>query len=593
MRRVNVCLLVVVAALLARTGDAAITGDGSPIPVRILYDNSGSMYPGYTPPGSPGRRTKADLGVHYFHEYPQFRQWLNDFVRLQGRVDAGSVGMWTFTSGQSFAPSDIKQVHAEVAPRDFSIDSAMQHFPTTTGQNTFLTETLVEFTRGYTGLVWLVTDNIVETGTGEPEAGVARFFRTLNERPEFRAVHLYKYTFADEATGQRAALAVYAILVSPGPVSSAALVHYDRKFEEDMRNAEGAAGRLFPGGEHLKLKDLRVGAIELRATLKLHVEKPGNEIYKEGDLARLDLDGTIKSYLTHHSVTSGQYALSIVTPMLPAGAARRDFGAQPLAGEMFDSSSGEILREIQPGETLPVTAVLKSKEPIRLAPHGLGQRLRLALKIAEIDYAGTVRMTFTDVHVRLRREHMAGIFGIDQASRIFDFQDVPTLDVNPSESPVGFRLRTSMNRGWVLLAIVALLGALVGVAVFALTRTQLFDVKVGAAASEPVALARMRSHSVKHGSDVLGNLSRDFSGAYRFTATTGNAAITVTPAAGEADAWDYRVRTGAAGRLTIRPRGNAKRARSGPSGGQPRPPSLPNTVNHAPPPRMTIGGRRT
>jgi hypothetical protein len=42
-------------------GSAAIT-TGGPLPVRILYDNSGSMYPGYTPPGTVGRRTKSELG---------------------------------------------------------------------------------------------------------------------------------------------------------------------------------------------------------------------------------------------------------------------------------------------------------------------------------------------------------------------------------------------------------------------------------------------------------------------------------------------------------------------------------------------------
>ena len=87
-------------------GDVQLT-IGEPLRVRILYDNSGSMHPGYTAPGTPGRKTKSELGVRSFHEYPEFQQWLGDFVARQTILDGAAVGMWTFTSQEQFAPEDI------------------------------------------------------------------------------------------------------------------------------------------------------------------------------------------------------------------------------------------------------------------------------------------------------------------------------------------------------------------------------------------------------------------------------------------------------------------------------------------------------
>src|SRR5689334_8319962 len=93
-------LVAVAAVLFVAAAAPALTAltPGEPLPVRILVDHSGSMYPGYTPPGAPNRRTRSELGVRFFHEYPQFQQWLGDFVNAQTIVDGGTVGMWTFTS---------------------------------------------------------------------------------------------------------------------------------------------------------------------------------------------------------------------------------------------------------------------------------------------------------------------------------------------------------------------------------------------------------------------------------------------------------------------------------------------------------------
>src|SRR5205823_2274610 len=129
------------------------------------------MYPGYRPPGTPDRRPHDQLGVHFYYQSPGFTRWLDDFVRAQSAIGAASAGMWTFTSNGAFTSADLHQVHPVVPLRDFRAETAVANFPPHPGNNTYLTDTLTTATRGFTGVLWLITDNIVEETAGEPDAG--------------------------------------------------------------------------------------------------------------------------------------------------------------------------------------------------------------------------------------------------------------------------------------------------------------------------------------------------------------------------------------------------------------------------------------
>lgn len=556
-------LLFALACLSAgtRSSQAAALRPGDPLPVRILYDNSGSMYPGYVPPGTANRPRKSELGVRFFHEYPQFGDWLSDFVDLQSVLNARSVGMWTFTSNDAFAAGDVREVHPSVPPASFDTAEALRRFPAQTGSNTFLTETLEAFTSDYTGLVWLITDNIVETGAGEPDAGVERFFRTLHDRPRYRSVHLYKLPFRDEAAGQSAALAVYGILVSPSEVPASTLAWYDRKLREHLLGAKRRRGTpgadLFAGREHLKFKNLAVDAMELNAvpTLKLLVDERDKGLFREGQNVRLELTGNIRSFLTQHSVVGGRYELALGAPFVPEPWAQRDLGLAPLGVEAFDAASGEIRDPIPPNGSRGVTAQLGSALPVSFHPSSLGPWLRLAWSGATVQYTGTVRMAFRDVNVRLERAQMAGIFGIGQASRIFDFQDVRTLDqVNPSVAQVTFALKTGSGRTALLVFAIVAIAAIAVVLGFVLSRPQVFKIRVTHAPEQTIALRRLGSHPIRHEAYLLGRLTRGLTGNWSFLPTTGIAQFTVKPGAAESS-WDVRFASGAECRISIQPQG--------------------------------------
>jgi hypothetical protein len=556
--------LAVLAGPAAGRAEIAI---GTPLRVRILFDNSGSMYPGYTPPGTPNRRTKSELGVRFFHEYPEFQAWLADFVARQTLLDGERIGMWTFTSFGAFTSGDIKQVHEEVPLDRFDVARAVSNFPRkpdgtpATGQTTYLTETIDQFLRGgFEGLVWLITDNIIETKAGEPVSDIERFFRVLKDDPRFHSVHLFKFPFRDPQAGSAQgapALAVYGLLVSPSAPPDNVLAYYDRKFRERFRNAErNGGGQLFPGAEHLKLRNLEIDALELKMVPNLEVilADPKKGLFKEGQPVQLALSGEIKSHLTQHAVTNGRYHLAFTGKLEPQSVPK-DLGLQPIAKEAFSSADGVLTETIPPNGATGVGAQLRSKQPISLRSPGFGTWLRLALQGAVVTYTGNVEMSFTDVRVRLEREQMAGIFGINQVPRIFDIQDVTEIKVDPSTAPVSFTLQTGGNRTLVLVGIVLLLLALLGIPLWLLFMTkQWCTVRISGTPDRQLALRRLGSHQIVHEGQPLGRLVRGLSGDFDFEPTAYSAALTVTPGR-EQDTWDVRFRDGQGCQLAIEPKG--------------------------------------
>ena len=561
---------------------------GSPLRVRILYDNSGSMYPGYAPPGRPGT-PRSVSGARYFHEYPEIREWLADFVARQTILDGATVSMSTFTSQGEFSPGDIREVHPEVPLEQFDIARAVARFPGEVGANTYLAEVLDRSTRGFEGLVWLITDNIVETRAGDPSADVRLFFQTLKDEPRYRSVHLFKYPFRDERTRQSATLAVYGIVVSEADVAAPVLAYYDRKLRSSFRFANRRQGdppaQLFPGREHLKLKDLKVEPLGL---LQVILENSKEELFKEGgQRVQLELTGRIQSYLTQHSVTGGRYRLELTGPLEPEGWARRDLGAQPLAPTIFQPMQGEIREAIPPSQSSDVTALLRSSQPVSFASRGgLGAWLRLAMNGAVVKYAGRVRMSFDDVQVRLERDQMAGIFGIDEASGIFDFQDVSSLPaVAPSEATVSFALKTGSSRTALLLLLLAVLAAMVAIPAALLSRKRWYRIRITGTPERLVALRRLGSHQIVHEGQQLGRLSRGLAGDHELTPNAGSAAFTITPAR-QPDVFDVRFRDGRGCQLSVEPQGGGGKPRRARVVPEPGPP--PTGPGPAPPPPRAL-----
>ena len=81
---------------------------GKEIEAKMLYDYSGSMYPGY--PDTPRHQS----GVSFFHQYDHFRSWFAQFVSAQTRLNAKTVSLSIFRSLEQFRPGDIQETQSSL-----------------------------------------------------------------------------------------------------------------------------------------------------------------------------------------------------------------------------------------------------------------------------------------------------------------------------------------------------------------------------------------------------------------------------------------------------------------------------------------------
>ncbi len=456
---------------------------GAWLEIRILLDNSGSMYPGYSP--ESGLR-KTSLGVKWAYEYSSFQSWLDDFVRAQTIVQGGSgqgrVSLAVATSSRKFTDADIRQVHPRVELNDFHaarLEPAINQAGK--GTHTFLLSALEAISADFEGLVWLITDNIVEEPGGQPVEGVRDFFAALRDRPRYRAVHLYKHSIVDSPNGQKLDLAVYGILVSSDEVKSPDT--FDFKFRDRIlrHSRPGHEGRLlFPTQEYLKLKDLRIDPLSpLQGALNVTLEKNAFSI-RESRPITLNLDLELTSNLTQHAVSGGQFTLLFPDGLEPATLQELAFAPPRIPSSVFGrpAASGTIDRSIPPGAQRRVHVTVET-EPISLTPPLLKPWLRVAWNGVKVDYVGLVEIRFGSLPVQLQMQRMQGIFGVDQASEIFDFQDVPSINPRPVKRQIRITIEDSGRRRWILAMILLLIGAVSAPILWFLLRTLKYEVTVG------------------------------------------------------------------------------------------------------------------
>ncbi|MBI5844836.1 MAG: hypothetical protein HZB23_09240 [Deltaproteobacteria bacterium] len=436
---------VAVAALffaMALPANAKLGPMALPMEARVLYDNSGSMYPGYQPGAQEGRGQ-----ARMFHQYPQFQEFLNGLVRSQADNGASSVSFWAFTEL-------IRTIVAAEAPiGSFDASSDLSAIPAVSGQRTFLTENLEAFTRDFEGLLWLVTDNIVDTRPGTADnRDVRGFFQSLNNNPAFKSVHVFKYPFI--ADGASSALSIYCILVCHKDFS-------EKEREEDLAPFDERIGKslsVFPrGSSYLKLKDLSVGMVKLKTdAVKVNVTKIPDGFFGENRKVSVDLTGIIESRLTQHRIIQGVCSVAVVEDFVPVKTSAR-VKIRPIGSGNFSTQPSVMpLSEMEPRGTQPIKVNVSSVRPVKIGTVGFFGWLKSAFGLRAC-YSGKVEIRLDDVRVRLSDERLSGIWGIEHAGEVFDFdREQEITNINPGYTYVDFCLETGSGKGLFLIALLIL-----------------------------------------------------------------------------------------------------------------------------------------
>lgn len=487
------------------------------INVKILYDYSGSMYPGY-----PDHR-RHEINARYFHQYPHFRQWLTGFVRTQARFNARRLSMSVFRSqSRGFREGDIKQVHAPVDIDQFDVNHAFSYQRPGGLDYTFLSESLDHFTSGnFEGLVWLISDNRVETGGG---ASTRDFFTALRDTDKYRSIHIYKLPFEDSSINRSADIAIYGILVSPSPLPASVSSWYDQRFAEFRSD--------FQGQQHLKLKDLSVEPIRIKIEpIEVDIASAKKK-FTEGGIIKMLLSGTVKSNLTQHTITGGTLNISIGGDFIPDEAAVKKYKVKKIPGQHFRQIHLNIEKEIPPmGESQLPRFYLKSKKKVTLSISGLGNLIKAATSGVRVRYAGAGVVSSKQLDVALKQEgrnRITGIYSSTDIGPIFGSQStIKQIAANPSRFDIAFTLKTGGIRGVILLLI--LLAALVPFAIlaFVLNKKESYHIKKDGK-EETAFLRRLGSYYINEEGTRIGVLTRGMGNIDSFTPNTDLASLTVS-----------------------------------------------------------------
>ncbi len=490
------------------------------VQVKILYDFSGSMYPGY--PDTP----RYGSGVKFFHEYPHFRQWLSGFVAGQTRFNAQTVSMATFRSEGQFLPSDINMVHPQVKPSQFDVDKAFAA-PRPMGVDfTYLAESLQHFTGdNFEGLVWMITDNRVEPGVGSRTT--RDFFISLRDTEKYRSIHIYKFPFEDREKGQHANLAIYGILVSPRPIAHRVSQWYDQRFFELANN--------FIERQHIKLKDLSVEPFNINIeNIKVDINAYKNKKgVTEGDIVKLLLSGTIKSNLTQHTIIGGELLIKPLRDFNPDPESKKNYGVKEIPAKEFEEVRLKLTEEIPPTSSRRLNKFyLKSKKSADLNISGLGSLIKAATSGLRVKYSGKGMVSSEKINVTIKeegRKRITGIYSSGDIEPIFLSQEsITEIKAKPSEFDINFILETGGIRALVLLFIIILLMIPFMLIAYFMSRKESYRVKKGDK-QEMALVRRLGSYRITEEGILLGVLKRGMGDVDRFTPNTGLASLNVTP----------------------------------------------------------------
>lgn len=572
----------------------------SNLEARLLIDNSGSMYPGYAPPGRSGP-TLAQSGGLFYAEYPETATWLNHFVAAQTILEGRSVSLATFTSSGPFQADDVQFLH-RTSPLDAFDFAKLRSKVPPQGKHTYLTESLQVATRDFEGILWLITDNIVEDRRGVPDQGVQRFFQAMAGGERYRAVHLFKLPFSRIVEGKPGHLAVYGILVSDSDIEVGTLRYFDNKFRGAFLDArqQGSGRPLFPDEAYWKLKNLSIGVLELEIpSLNVEIVQQDRKLFRESQEVRLSLFGSVSSRLTQHRITGGRIELRPTGPFQPSGLQGEDYGLKTVPGSHFESTRSP-LPPIPPRESARTEGQLVSNRPIPLETQGWAAWFKSATSGLKVTYRGEAEAYFTELVAEFDRTQMDGLFGADAAPEIFGIEPQLRIKAEVSNTvPISFELTSGYGRQLLVVLLVVLVLAFITTAYFFLFKTEKYRVRI-AGQEDIVPIRRMGSRSLVHQGHALGRLVRDLFGGAAFEPNRHSAALQVKASATKGR-FDVTVRAQGSEQLEIHhigggPVGLRSDSRTGsrptgrgaasPSGGRIRPPGsqrLQSPARAAPP----------
>lgn len=393
--------------------------------IYYLLDNSASMYDGYPQPKSGPQS--------YYYRRPVFQAFLKELIELTCKPN-DTISIITFNRVTNVVQSPIKASQLRIdllLPPYGKLDVIGATSPEdikSTRMPDALEQLLAEL-GGRQALIWLLTDNIADSGASQEAEDTRKFYSLLANNKQIQMV--YAYPIKHEGINNLSSLMLYAIVAATEkPLEVEELTRWEEEYISTKQLEK------FMQGKPFQMKPLERNTLRLKLRDELRLDAVDENSPLSGTV-----EIVISSRFNYHVITSAKLEL-VASDLQP----ERD-SISKISGSDFSFSPQQPykIKSLKPRseETFVVTFTTPQ---VSINPSRNNySTLFKDIFDEEFSMQGTLTARVKDVQLQLELpDKMKGIFGTADIPEIFRPQAVDMeelhLELKPKVRNTGTRL---------------------------------------------------------------------------------------------------------------------------------------------------------
>lgn len=484
MRKILILILLITAIQAGYTQDKVV----------YLFDNSGSM------------------SGYYREANSAFKIFSTALIKNTTKPENEIEVMLFFKTESARGMESPKSLY-KGSGSGVQLDKIKNDFQLTRGKdgdfgNTDLIEALddgIASLDGEKGIIWLITDNINDTGVDDSSyMNTLRFYERLRNDAKIQKILLYPVpeTIVEEGI-QSKGYVVYGIVYSPTAIPQAELEAYDVKLR-----ASGIKQK------PITLKPLDIGTIVLKAKVT-QSKITGGKLYFDGKTLRgfdFEEGQPVKEIFNDLSLKSNLYPYRIRSAKLSVRLedfSSSDYSVKSLGTQTITPST---VSNVSPeGEVTGFTVTFNMPE---ISPNFSFNTIFKE----DFTVGGNLVLEVSDVDIVLDEAYMS------QFNQLFALESVPGIfrpvlkdkKIN-TEIPLEIRILYGPWRMFVLIGLIALVVLIIAGLLYIAYKKKCFTLKINNEDEQGVCLNMFSSYSVTEGySPDLGRIKKSITGALTF-----------------------------------------------------------------------------
>jgi hypothetical protein len=265
----------------------SIIVNAAPTEVYYLFDNSASMFDGYPAPRGTAK---------YYYQRPEFQEFIKQYIAATAKPD-DQISIITFNrvTNTVLPLTPLNNVSwSGVFPPQGKLDVVGAQSPQDIGFTRMpeAVRQLLSSLNGRRAVLWLLTDNIADTGASNEAADTKEFYSLLATDPRVQMVHAYP--LLRDPINSKSTLMIYGIVLGETePFSLQDLKQYDENYLGSSSIVK------LMGEDAFQMKPLNRNTLELSLKEQLKLDSVDENSPLTGSV-----DLILKSNFHYHSIAA-------------------------------------------------------------------------------------------------------------------------------------------------------------------------------------------------------------------------------------------------------------------------------------------------